>query len=148
MTSFFVTLHNRRWPGADLFRWVFGIYTAPAALPTLETTKPAGPRVQTTEPAPTTTSPIFPTLPAAMSEEAAQAGMHAHLHQGQEEPKPESEGSGSDSEGPEKLKGDESPEEIAKKLSAIIDSANERLKPLLAVMKEVSVRACAPGEPG
>jgi hypothetical protein len=35
------------------------------------------------------------------------------------------------------LKGDESDVEIAKKLSAIVDSANERVKPLLDTMNEV-----------
>ncbi|KAI5803078.1 hypothetical protein EDC01DRAFT_645719 [Geopyxis carbonaria] len=39
-------------------------------------------------------------------------------------------------EQPEPLKGDESDEQIAKKLSALIDSANERIKPLLEMMKK------------
>jgi hypothetical protein len=37
----------------------------------------------------------------------------------------------------EPLKGDESDAEIANRLSAIIDSANERIKPLLELMKQV-----------
>lgn len=37
----------------------------------------------------------------------------------------------------EPLKGDESNEEVARRLSAIIDNANERVKPMLEMMKEV-----------
>lgn len=60
-----------------------------------------------------------------------------------QEPKPESEAGDIGGVGeeenpePEKLTGKESPEEVAKRLSSIIDHANERLKPLLSVMKDV-----------
>lgn len=44
-------------------------------------------------------------------------------------------------EAPEPLKGNESDEEIAKKLSAIIDNANGRVKPLLDMMNEHLAKA-------
>jgi len=46
---------------------------------------------------------------------------------------------GQESEDIQPLKGGESDVEIAKKLSAIVDSANERIKPLLDTMNEVFV---------
>jgi len=48
---------------------------------------------------------------------------------------------GQESEDIQPLKGGESDVEIAKKLSAIVDSANERIKPLLDTMNEHFVRA-------
>lgn len=42
---------------------------------------------------------------------------------------------------PEPLTGDETPEEIARKLSFIIDAANERIKPLLGIMKQALDKA-------
>jgi len=41
-----------------------------------------------------------------------------------------------DIKNPEPLTGDESDEQVAKKLTSIIDSANERLKPLIQMMKQ------------
>lgn len=47
------------------------------------------------------------------------------------------------SEKPEKLKGDEKPEEIAKKLSSLVDSANKRIEPLLETMNQHFAKADA-----
>jgi len=52
--------------------------------------------------------------------------------QASEQPAPET---------PEKLTGDEKPEEIAKRLSAIIDSANTRIEPLIQTMNDHFAKA-------
>ena len=62
------------------------------------------------------------------------ADTHDLTHQ---EPRPEADDDNESNATGTKLTGDETNEQIARKLSAIIDNALERLEPLLLLIKEV-----------
>lgn len=74
-----------------------------------------------------------------MSDQQQQQQKPEHKEESGPEHKEESGPEAKDKAAPEvePLKGDESDAEISKRLSAIIDSANERIKPLLELIKQV-----------